>query len=353
MIRWTLGLSMALLLLGGTGCRTAVRYDRARATILERSDETGSVRYTIKSGGKLLITRKMQVARGFLGVSTKTLGLERAQQLGLEPFEGVYIDGVEAQSPAQRSGLQPGDVLLEVQGKALHSQDQFRYLVANSDVSQNIQLLIRRGQENRVINVQLDEQFEDESRDSLINLEVQSDARMVGIELSDIPADIATEMWGTEGSSRTIVSNVITGGPAYFAGLRVGDVIQRCNGKVVAKADEFFAELRRAGAGETVDVVLYSNDGGDPIELEVDDDFQGGAWFGIPLVLNYENDHRHTDLDLLLGLLLNYELEYHATPERKPSSRSEFGLVLDLFEIESSDDYTCLSLLWFINLRFD
>lgn len=354
MTRWMLGFAVIALLGAGTGCRTTARYDQASAVILERTSEAGRERYTIQSGGKLLVSRELRKPRGHLGVASQTLSLERAHQLGIDPFEGVYVEAVENDSPAERAGLLPGDVILEIHGKAIHSRDQFRYLTANAALEEPLQLLVRRAGENRVLDAHLEQRFEDEDIKSLIRLESQSDARMVGLELSTIPEDMVREIWEAEGSARAIVSNVVTGGPGYFAGLRAGDVIHSCNGKVIATADEFFAEIRRAGEGETVEVVLKNAGNTEPMLLEIDDDFQGGAWFGIPLLVGYESDHRHTDFGLLLGgLLVNYESEYSPTSKREPSSRSEFGLVLDLFEVETDDDSTCISFLWFINLRFD
>ncbi len=354
MTRWMLGIALVAFLGLGTSCRTTARYDRASATILERSGEAGSERYTIQSGGKLLISRKQRQPQGFLGVSTQTLSLTRAEQLGIDPFEGVFVEAIDSNSPAKRAGLLPGDVLLEIHGKAIHSKDQFRYLIANSPLDVPVQLLVRRGGENRVIDAELEQRYEDEDSKSLVRLDSQSDTRMVGMEISTIPEDLVREIWEAEGSSRAIVSNVVVGGPAYFSGLRAGDVLHSCNGRMISTAEEFFTEIRRAGDGETVEVVLKHSGDNTPMLLEIEEDFQGGTWFGIPLLVGYESDHRHTDFGLLLGgLLLDYESEYSYTPDREPSSRSEFGLVLDLFEIETDDDSTCISLLWFINLRFD
>jgi len=61
-----------------------------------------------------------RVIRGWIGIVPEDLPAEQAQQLGLEPG-AVVIGNLYIGSPAQRAGLQPGDVLLAIDGTALHS----------------------------------------------------------------------------------------------------------------------------------------------------------------------------------------------------------------------------------------
>jgi serine protease DegS len=61
-----------------------------------------------------------RVIRGWIGIVPEDLSAEQAQRLGLGQA-GVYIGNLYVGSPAQHAGLQPGDLLLEIDGNAPHS----------------------------------------------------------------------------------------------------------------------------------------------------------------------------------------------------------------------------------------
>ena len=70
------------------------------------------------------------LARGYLGVSIGALASEVAQRLGLIGAEGVLIEQVTPNSPAERAGLRPDDVILQIDGIKVSDRGQFQTLVA-------------------------------------------------------------------------------------------------------------------------------------------------------------------------------------------------------------------------------
>jgi serine protease DegS len=65
------------------------------------------------------IIRHGRVIRGWLGIESRELLPDMARQLGLTTLQGVIISGVYQESPAASAGLQPGDVITHINGKAL------------------------------------------------------------------------------------------------------------------------------------------------------------------------------------------------------------------------------------------
>jgi len=86
-----------------------------------------------------------RVIRGWIGIVPEDLPEEQAQQLGLAQA-GVVIGNLYVGSPAQRAGLQPGDLLLGIDGTAPHSaQDALGRIAGHAPGSSVLLRGLRRG----------------------------------------------------------------------------------------------------------------------------------------------------------------------------------------------------------------
>jgi len=84
-----------------------------------------------------------QVARGWLGVYVKPVSAELAASIGLTVTKGALVTGVQAGSPAARSSLRSGDVLLKWGDRAVDSRT-LPYVVAQTPVGQPVTVTIWR-----------------------------------------------------------------------------------------------------------------------------------------------------------------------------------------------------------------
>ena len=93
-----------------------------------------------------LLAKGPSGTREYLGLRTETLTGEMARRLGLSEDEtGVLITDVESGSKADAAGLKRGDVIKEVNRKAIASMEDFQTVLGKTDKGETIKILVKRG----------------------------------------------------------------------------------------------------------------------------------------------------------------------------------------------------------------
>ena len=83
--------------------------------------------------------------KGELGLTVQRLTPQMAESLGLEKSEGVVITSVEAGSAGDEAGIRRGDIILEVDRKAVRNVDDYKKAIAGSRKGRGVLFLVRRG----------------------------------------------------------------------------------------------------------------------------------------------------------------------------------------------------------------
>jgi serine protease Do len=78
---------------------------------------------------------------GSFGLTVETVTKESAEQYGLEKVEGLLVSEVQRGSAAERKGIKPGDVITEVNGKAVSTPRQFHQAVKQADPKKGVMVL--------------------------------------------------------------------------------------------------------------------------------------------------------------------------------------------------------------------
>ena len=188
----------------------------------------------------------------FLGVVIQDLSGALAEALDLDRPEGALISQVIEDSPAQRAGLEVGDVLVELKGEPIGDADDVIEAIAEAEVGEEIDLRWMRHGDWKTGSVVLGERSPERSWSFHFSDYFGDGGCRIGIELTPL-RDGLGEPFGVEDGEGLLVLSVEEDSPAARAGLRGGDVIVGVGEQRVATRDELSDALEKA-AGETVEL---------------------------------------------------------------------------------------------------
>lgn len=161
------------------------------------------------------LRRGERVQRGYLGIGFQPLTEDIAASLDIPKNRGELIRSVSPDGPASRAGIQQGDVIITVNGRAVTPDESLAYLIANQEVGSTVPFeLIRNGQ-RRTVNVRIAERPTDEELARLNGIEEEQ-------ELSEPPA--AEQSDGQKAAREGLGLTVQTLTPQIARNLRLNDV---------------------------------------------------------------------------------------------------------------------------------
>ncbi len=183
------------------------------------------------------------VEYGFLGVMPQTLSPEEAPIFGLEEdAKGVQITEVTEGSPADKAGVKHNDVVLELNGEPVESDDTFRNRIARHTPGSRVELLVWRDGKRKTITVKLGKR---PSRAELSGAMPKETVEELGFTVQTLTDELARR-YGYENQAGVIVSDVVPGSQAARAGIVPGSLIKEVNLKEVKNTKEFNEAIKGA-----------------------------------------------------------------------------------------------------------
>ncbi|HEU4600320.1 MAG TPA: DegQ family serine endoprotease [Steroidobacteraceae bacterium] len=174
-----------------------------------------------------------KVTRSRIGVSIQDVSAQLAESFGLDRPRGALVGMVEDNSPGEKGGLKPGDVILSVDGTAIDTSAQVPGLIANKKPGSNVSLEVWRDGSTKKLNVRPEEIKGDGERVASNDSANQDETDKLGLAVRPLQPDEKRDA-KTQGS--LVVENVA--GPAQEAGVQPGDIILGVNGKPVKTVDD-------------------------------------------------------------------------------------------------------------------
>jgi S1-C subfamily serine protease len=198
-----------------------------------------------------------KVVRAWLGVGIQELTDELAAQFGVKPDDGVLVGNVMADTPAERGGLKPGDILQEFNGIKISSVRQLQREVAQSPVGSQARLKVLRDKQPMTLSVVLAEQPADLTAGRGPSPEGGAD--QFGLRVQDLTPELRDQL-KLGNADGVVVSGVDETGSAARAGIRPGDLITEVNRETVKSTRDFTRILGQMRQGTNL-LLLVRRDG--------------------------------------------------------------------------------------------
>jgi serine protease Do len=191
------------------------------------------------------ILKNGKVTRAYLGIIPQEVTPAIAKAFHATEMRGALVGDVSANSPAERAGIQKGDIIMDVNGKPVSDPNQLRMSISMMEPGSTVKVNVLRDGKPAQFTVKLDELPVKQERASADKPGAQGS--LDGVEVENLTPQDARELNLPARTGGVVVTSVDPGSQAAEAGLRKGDVIQEVNRKPVHNANEFEQAVRNAG----------------------------------------------------------------------------------------------------------
>ncbi len=182
------------------------------------------------------IIRDGKVNYGWLGVSIANPSERFRKDMEIETEKGSFVFDTIKDSPAEKSGILPGDHIIKLNGETIENSEHLQNLIATiSPGSRTVFTVIRNGKEVTV-------------HVTITARETGGENKVwPGIAVISINDDIRESLNIPSRKGDVVIGNVQKGSPAETAGLRNGDVILEINDKKVHSVQDFYTSINGRG----------------------------------------------------------------------------------------------------------
>lgn len=203
-----------------------------------------------------------RVSRGRIGVQIDQVTKDVAESIGLGKAQGALVRGVEAGSPGEKAGIEPGDIITKFDGKTIEKPSDLPRLVGNTKPGTKSSLTVFRRGSSRDLAVTIAEIEPDkpakraaEKEEPAAKPQASPAAKSMGLAVSDLTEAQKKELKLKGGVKIDSATDAAT-----RAGLREGDIVLAINNTEVANAKEFESVLVKADKTKPVSVLFRRGD---------------------------------------------------------------------------------------------
>lgn len=178
-----------------------------------------------------------KVIRGYLGVFLQEVTPQLAKKFKLDDRKGALVAEVAPKSPADKAGLESGDIVTQLNGKDVADSRQLRLEVARIRPGETATVKVLREGDAKTLKVKVGELDEDK-----VVAQKQpgrsDEGTLNGVTVADLDARMRRQFNVPAKVEGALVTEVEPGSAAAEAGLQPGDVVLEINHEKVSSADE-------------------------------------------------------------------------------------------------------------------
>ena len=235
--------------------------------IFSQSGGSVGIGFAISANLATEIVKQLQefgrTRRGWLGVFIQEVTDDIADSLGLDRAHGALVASVTETGPAEKAGIEAGDVIIKFDGQDIERSRDLPRIVAKTAVDRTVKVLILRNGKQRSLKVKLGELEQAESGGLLPSSGEQPN------EIDDIGLSVAplSNAWAKTYDLKSdpqvvIVVEVKKGSPAEARGINEGDIIRRLNQTAISSVQQLIDGIKAAkDSGRKSVLMLVESDG--------------------------------------------------------------------------------------------
>jgi serine protease Do len=246
----------------------AINFGNSGGPLLNINGEVVGINTAIRAGGaqglgfatpintaKRLLPqlRQGKVVRGYLGMTITELSENDRRSFNLPDVRGALVQSVEPGKPADRAGIQHGDIIVEIDSHAIQNNrqliDYISYLPVGSDVKVG---LIRDGQRKSVTAKTAERPTDVAKQEETPEGTAQPAHNKLGLSMQDLTPALRQQYGYPDNITGVLVTGVRDVSPAGEAGLSEGDVISELQGQRITSADQFRRLLDSFKSGQWI-----------------------------------------------------------------------------------------------------
>lgn len=190
---------------------------------------------------------KGKVVRGWMGISVQEMTEDIAKGLKLSQRGGALISEVFKGDPADKAGIRPGDVIIEINGKSIKDTHALLILIASFHVGDKVRVKVLRDGQEKTFDVTVAER-----KDQPEIARERSDGKaFFGMTVKELTPQIARQL-GIPPTKGVIVTEVAEGSPADEVGIQPRDMILQVNRVNISSLKDYQREIAKPAAQSSI-----------------------------------------------------------------------------------------------------
>jgi serine protease Do len=206
-----------------------------------------------------------KAAHGWLGVQIQDVTRELAESFGMKKPQGALVSKVLPDSPAEKAGLQIGDIVTEFNGQPIETSGDLPPLVGITPINNKATLKIIRQGETKTIDFKVG--LLPDEIDKLADAKPTQPKlphNRLGISVIDLTEQQRDTL---QLAKNGVLVQDVAKGPAKDAGILRGDIILRIQNEVIRDAADFEKTVKNLPAGKSIAVLIQRQ--GNPVFLAI------------------------------------------------------------------------------------
>jgi serine protease Do len=181
------------------------------------------------------LKEKGKVIRGMLGVQVQTVTPELAKSFGLSEPKGALVAEVNPGTPAEKAGIQRGDIIVEFNGHPIHEMNELPRMVADTAPGTQVTVKVLRDGKEKTFKLAVTELAEERQPQAPAE---GGEENPLGLRVRNMDSNLA-QRFRLKDTKGVVVVQVDDGSAAADAGFRPGDLIVEVNGHHVEKVKDY------------------------------------------------------------------------------------------------------------------